>query len=133
MEKIKFNDYVQFHMGLDAQVIMDGVVTQEKTPVTRTLIFDIIQQKQEYNREMIIKPILRPLEDITEEELKECERLSGLTPEGRKRFQYKGESIPEMVKNWKAFEPQVMVYLLKQFDLFGLIPAGTAIDKTKHG
>jgi|SRR6478752_5258023 len=131
MAQIKFNDYIQFHMGIDAQVLVDGVIIQEKSPITRTMIFDIVQQKQEYAREMIIKPILRPLSDITELELKECERISGLTSDGKKRFQYKGESIPEFVKNWKSFEPEVMVYLLKQFDLFGLIAAGTAIDKTK--
>ena len=133
MEKIKFNDYIQFHMGVPAQLSMDGAIINDRSTITRSTLFDITQQKSEYGREIIVKPILRPLSDITEEELKECERLSVLTPEGKKRFQYKGESIPEFVKNWKAFEPQVMVYLLKQFDLFGLIPAGTAIDKTKHG
>lgn len=130
MAQIKFNDYIQFHMGVEAQVIVDGEILHQRTTITKSLLFDIVQQKQEYGREMIIKPILRPLADITEMELKACERLSGLTPEGTKRFQYKGQPIPKFVDGWKSFEPEVMLYLLKQFDLFGLIAAGTAIDKT---
>lgn len=57
------------------------------------------------NNEMIVKPILRPLSDMTEEEdAIDCD----LSPAEKFRFR-----------------------LSKDFDLFGLIEAGLAIDKTK--
>jgi hypothetical protein len=71
-----------------------------------------------------IKPILRPLSDMTEEELQEC---------GNMVYDFSGE--PELNNHkWKDFEiaaPEQFHWLLaRHFDLFGLIEAGLAIDKT---
>lgn len=69
-----------------------------------------------------IKPILRQLSDMTEEEHKEHESLQ--TNYGEVGCGCIGTLI---VDNGKS-----IVYLLsKHFDLFGLIEAGLAIDKTK--
>jgi len=66
----------------------------------------------------IIKPILRPLSDITEEEATECGWMGLFTLE---HFAEK-----------KLYKPTSFHYLLKRgFDLLELIEAGLAIDKTK--
>lgn len=65
-----------------------------------------------------VKPMLRPLSDITEEE---CDVL------GLNRNYFIEQS--HEVRNWLPLE---FKYLLKQrFDFFGLIPSNLAIDKTK--
>ena len=72
-----------------------------------------------------LKPILRPLSDMTEEELQEC---------GNMIYDFSGD--PELNDHkWQDFEiglaPEQFHYLLsKHFDLFGLIDAGLAIDST---
>jgi hypothetical protein len=79
------------------------------------------------------KPILRPLSDMTEEEFRQhfydhwLEELDVATFEE----QYRN------VKCWaiqrEALLPEHFHFLLsKHFDLFGLIEAGLAIDKTKE-
>jgi len=66
----------------------------------------------------IIKPILRPLSDITEEEATECGWMELFTIE---HFAEK-----------KLYRPTSFHYLLKRgFDLLDLIETGLAIDKTK--
>lgn len=80
-----------------------------------------------------VKPILRPLESMTEEELDEIARQvleedDLAHPVAEKIANY--ETFISM-GDWSAFEmAQMTAYLLsKHFDLFGLIPAGLAIDK----
>lgn len=71
--------------------------------------------------------VLRPLSDMTEDELQECGNMI-----------YDFSNDPELNNfKWKDFEiglaPEQFVYLLsKGFDLFGLIPSGLAIDNTKN-
>jgi hypothetical protein len=68
------------------------------------------------------KPILRSLSDMTEEEKIELSALLEW-PE------------PKTVMNnrYSRYSPKIFLYLLsKHFDLFGLIEAGLAIDKTKE-
>lgn len=60
-----------------------------------------------------IKPILRPLSDMTDEEREQAEIV------------YKGNGVLE-----SHFE-SMRFLLSKHFDLFGLIDAGLALDKTK--
>jgi hypothetical protein len=73
------------------------------------------------------KPILRPLSDMTEEELQECGNLV-----------YDFSDDPELNNHkWQDFQTlltseQFHWLLKKHFDLFGLIEAGLAIDKTKQ-
>jgi hypothetical protein len=80
-----------------------------------------------------IKLLLRPFSDITEEEFRQhfydhwLEELDVATFEEQYRE----------VKCWtikqEALLPEHFHFLLsKHFDLFGLIPAGLAIDKTKE-
>jgi thiol-disulfide isomerase/thioredoxin len=74
-----------------------------------------------------IKPILRPLSDMTEEEFKDVAHLKYTLPE---------DEIQQIVKERRIdlleTSSTVFVYLLsKHFDLFRLIEAGLAIDKTK--
>jgi hypothetical protein len=71
-----------------------------------------------------IKPILRPLSDMTEDELK-CLRSERGHLKGVHRDDLKFIII---MNKWS---PEDFIFLLsKHFDLFGLIPAGLAIDKT---
>lgn len=57
-----------------------------------------------------IQPILRPLSDMTKEE----------------SFRWK-----QMVKSYQSYAATVKYFLDRHFDLFQLIEAGLAIDKTK--
>lgn len=73
------------------------------------------------------KPFLRPLSDITEEELTDVANTLYTLPV---------EKIKELVVERRIdlihTTPDVFLYLLsKGFDLFGLIESGLAIDKTK--
>ena len=73
-----------------------------------------------------IKPLLRPLSSMTEEEMKEC---------GNMIYDYSND--PDLnIWEWRDFEiglaPEQYHWLLsKGFDLFGLIEAGLAIDSSK--
>jgi len=63
---------------------------------------------------LIIKPLLRPLYDMNDDERLERDRFAGLeTP-----YYY-------------HFPLETVWYLKQGFDLFNLIPEGLAIDKTK--
>lgn len=71
-----------------------------------------------------LKPILRPLSDMTEEELQECGNMI-----------YDFSDDPELNNHkWQDFEicavEQFYWLLKKHFDLFGLIESGLAVDKT---
>ncbi len=123
-------DYLHFYLGVMCQTIIDGVPTGFNTPLTRTMLFDQLQQKLEYSREVILKPLLRPLAEITRDELAHCEQVSELSGSGKKTLNYNPEVPPEeFVRGWSAFEPKVMAYLLKTgFDLFGLIKSGAAVN-----
>lgn len=70
-----------------------------------------------------IKPILRPLSSMTEEEMNEC----WFNMEGAVeiRCEYKDGGV----KKFDATPAQVVYLLSKGFDLFGLIDAGLAIDR----
>lgn len=82
----------------------------------------------EYNLTSEVKPILRKLEDMTEEEKK----VVGFDAYGVLRNNvYPGETKPltgaELNFRWIATQ---FDYMVKQrFDIFGLIPAGLAIDE----
>lgn len=93
--------------------------------------------------------LLRPLSSMTEEEAIELVKLSesesyGDHPAVRKYETYRN-NFGQLVLSWgeglreknipeekKIFTPEEMRLLLKyNFDLFSLIPAGLALDKTK--
>ena len=64
-----------------------------------------------------IKPILRPLSDMTDEEKNDFELWS---------FEIMKEDLNQVQRN----ALKIKWYLYNHFDLFGLIEAGLAIDKT---
>lgn len=80
-----------------------------------------------------VKPILRPLSDITD-----AERLlyydEFLKDDTDIKFGYSHDhkcNYANLHLKYSKFEPKTTLWLLKQgFDLFGLIEAGLAIDKT---
>lgn len=67
------------------------------------------------------KPILRPLSDMSEEEIIESEREY-----------FRGDDLDSTnnISCYTASAFQTNYLLKKQFDLFGLIESGQAIDKT---
>ena len=93
-----------------------------------------------------IKPILRPLSDITEAEAKAVTEFTGSygdTP-GQRTYKTWKNQFGKIVVSWgqglrekyvpqdeTIYKPEQFTYLLKQgFDLFGLIESGLAINKT---
>lgn len=76
-----------------------------------------------------VKPILRPLSDITEEEARELLRICDYI-DGTGLFDLSNET--EEIKQFIIGDTKGWAYLLRRhFDLFGWIDAGLAIDKTK--
>lgn len=90
------------------------------------------------------KPILRPLSDMTEEEARELYRI--FTGEFWEDAFWSDSPVLPCLENWVDIDaegycsymriatgkPYAWRYLLsRHFDLFGWIPAGLAIDKTK--
>lgn len=72
-------------------------------------------------------PILRKLEDMTEEEAEQCAILTGKSKIYSGRYWQHNKSFMNITQ-YQAFN--VTAYLLsKSFDLFGLIEAGEAIDQ----
>lgn len=72
-----------------------------------------------------IKPLLRPLFEITEEEA--AMAFKSASPRGK----VEGRQVIKYYSNVSFLEPPEFHYLLSRgFDLFGLIDAGLAIDKT---
>lgn len=76
-----------------------------------------------------IKPILRPLSDMTEEEeLCLCNLAETFDCKSMVKTLSENDGVYKISANKMI---PIMIYLLKQgFDLFGLIEAGLAIDKT---
>lgn len=81
-----------------------------------------------------VKPYLRPLSSMTEEEKKEMHNL--LSPEGTAIYENNGISIP--MNHYGDFVPyefmnRIIQCLLKNhFDFMGLIPKGLAIEVTEE-
>ncbi len=142
---IKFSEVAHLYLGCE--------VRNELVKINGTLIEVRKDRELEY-----IKPILRPLSDITEDEMKELlikwyhpsedmfVRLSDTIkfyPNEKKRAVKVGEGVAySMFKDgihkatgtlsFTRLNPVQTLYLLKQgFDLFGLIDNGEALDWTK--
>jgi hypothetical protein len=137
--------YLHLYVGCECEASQEGVKFTYNIKITPELLCD-------YDW---IKPILRPLSDMTEDEAVEFIHLKhrsilcnidrtevtkiifgeskniihftyfkkrGCGAEGGGQTYYVNQSDPE----------QFMFLLSKGFDLFDLIPAGLAIDRTKH-
>jgi hypothetical protein len=123
------NDYLHLYLGCECEVIGTGfigkidTVFDDGTIATGLGRFPFVQTL----RGDEIKPLLRPLTDMTHEELQEC---------GNMIYDFSDE--PDLNNHkWEDFQtlldPMQFVWLLKKgFDLFGLIESGLAIDKTKQ-
>lgn len=106
--------FLHHHMYCTCRIWIDGKYVNDST-LTATVLFDIRQQKNEHGRQMLVKPILMPLEDIAQDDLEEAAKISGFNPEN--------VNIP----SWKAFSPEAFDLLCKKYDLFGLLEKGQAI------
>jgi len=110
-------DYLHLYIGCD--FVYSGTKDYLALSLTPEIFF-LINQDNDFGE---IKLILRPLSDITEPEKLE---VWGLVECGQDEVQFSSKY------DWETHNPQLTVLMCKLgFDLFGLIAAGLAIDKTK--
>jgi hypothetical protein len=91
----------------------------------------ILHQLDLYEVFDCFKPLLRPLSDMTEEEAVNV----GILPKRHWHEDTPQEQIDWLCNNWnmEIYSPSDLRYLLSEgFDLFGLIDAGLALDKTTY-
>lgn len=115
MEK-KITDYLHFYLGQECKwrVLSDSDEEWTKSNVDLKML-DVLYDRQPFE----IKPILRPLSNMTQEEFRDTELSS------HPKF---WTALPTDEYHMKLSS---VVYMLKKgFDLFGLIESGLAIDKT---
>lgn len=124
----KIQDYLHLYLGADG--IASGDLPAKLVGITQGYGHDTFYPivKREGMRQYTdtpngFKPLLRPLSSMTEEEMDQVVELGGLYR--------RGDTVEQFTATWKAFGADVFVWLLSHhFDLFGLIDAGLAIDKT---
>lgn len=108
MKEIK--DYLHLYLGCECKT-PEGVMQLMAVYIDSLPIF---YDSVEDTRFEDITPLLRPLSDITEEEIKKL------------------RSFNHYSNHTNRLTPEGVRYLLsKFFDLFGLIESGLAIDKSK--
>jgi hypothetical protein len=116
---MNIKDYLHLYLGCDIQ-LKDGSIEKLKTVDSEISIVNMGWGNAQGADE--VSPILRPLSDITEDELKLCHIYSSVE---HAKICWKERFLSPLIK------PKDVVYLLsKHFDLFGLIDAGLAIDVT---
>lgn len=132
----KLSDYLHFYLGCKVGCSTDGICFTDYGTLISVSKGEGGQHEvyfgykkvflfYKYNLENI-KPVLRPLSDMTEEECQKCGNMI-----------YDFSDDPELNNHKPSdFEiglaPEQFNWLLKKgFDLFGLIEAGLAIDSTK--
>lgn len=134
----KIEDYLYFYIGQYAMVEIredSSVPWYEEGPKVK-LSGQMCDWIHEY---VYIKPILIPISKITKKELIEChDNVFGT----QKVYYHKDEFMRQAVfgddSHYGSFSAAINVIeclnwaLRKGFDLFGLIEAGLAIDKTKQ-
>lgn len=165
METRNIKDFLHLYLGCEVENYpykkYEGIETQPKRMIGLLVgvigEYAHIQNKDVFGKDWDIikepiadvKPLLRPLSSMTEEEAIELVKLSewesyGDHPHIRNYKTYKnnfdhlvvswGEGLREknIPENKKVFAPNEFQFLLsKHFDLFNLIESGLAIDKTK--
>jgi hypothetical protein len=112
----KIEDYLHLYIGHSCSVNgLDATIIRGSELGLHRNVIAVIESKDKTGCTVrridpcYVKPILRPLSDMTEEEK---------------------SKISKSTVN-KVFYPEEFLYLLKQgFDLFGLIESGLAITKT---
>jgi hypothetical protein len=120
--KKNIKDYLHLYLGCSIYY----PEANEYSEVSWTTLLDVwsVERKEEYYIPSY-KLVLRPLSDMTEDERKEIDKV--------RRYYSDTILIPAPVfGSFQEAMPYVFYYLLSMhFDLFGLIEAGLAIDKTK--
>lgn len=155
---MELKDYLHFYLGCEVIGNYDGPRKGYLTGITNGGTEAEIQffeedginvfEHPEFNTLDEIKPILRPLSDMTEEEAIEVTKpvvVYGDLPNVRK-YETWVNPFGKIVVSWgnglrekyvpqdeKCFTTEQFAFLLKKwFDLFELIDAGLAIDSTKQ-
>lgn len=128
--KKELKDYLHLYLGCEVMCFW-----QSTNPAIKPEQKKLIAQKSETPFEISlptalsvnVKPILRTLSDMREEEAVECWEL---TDTDRDK-EIEGWQVVDYFRREENFyEPKTFLYLLsKHFDLFGLIKSGLAIDK----
>jgi hypothetical protein len=119
--KKELKDYLHLYIGAEVVCTKEGLNEDlEYTGMVRKVSPRLIDKYLNGNW----KPILRPLSSMTEEDIYEYDEI-----------QAKGESVADTDTKFGEIlvgSPECFLWLLsKHFDIFGLIDAGLAIDKTK--
>lgn len=123
--EIELKDVIHFYIGQKANVYQNGIeqLTNDKTITgvgynTVGVLYVSINYSGYSTLYNDIKPILRPLSDMTEKEKDEFS-------------EYQIEKFGEDFHN-EMYDISQFLFLLKQgFDIFGLIESHQAIDKTQ--
>ena len=147
-------DYLHLYLGCEVDTNIQGqyvhpygnVSLEKLTAENLFRILDTldrdVKNKETWDEDSdhYCKPLLRPLSDMTEEEREEFKNLCGLEKEdldcltefNDRFFDGQGSSFGTAhLTNILQWAVGVKYLLSKRFDLFGLIDAGNAIDKTK--
>lgn len=123
----QLKDYLHLHLGCECKMIKPSYHAVHELHLSSDRTFILTGKLYDYfssdTTKAEIKPILRPLSDMTDEEKKEIDKQYKAFTKS-KTFDDTG------VVMWSAKHTQIL--LSKHFDLFGLIDAGLAIDKTKQ-
>ena len=116
------------HLYLGCEALIEGYTNREHPFNYRGIINYqlLLESGQHYSSVKAIKPILRPLSDMTEEEARECGNLV---------YDFSGEPVFDKW-GWKDFacllaSEQFLFLISKHFDLFGLIESGLAVNAAK--
>ena len=111
---MNIKDYLHLYLGCE---FIGRYVDWDEDNFPITITYQTLLNVERYTT---IKPILRPLSSMTGEEKKELEKIE------------KNEYVADAGIEQDIWTSKEFLYLLsKHFDLFGLIDAGLAIDKTK--
>jgi hypothetical protein len=138
MEK-NIKDYLHLYLGCECMMTKISYHAVHELILSQKRSFKLdgklLQYFIEPTTKAEIKPILRPLSDMNDEEFRWLEDETHFHPGGFNShdndvtIEWKEEMIEEINEHGT---PEIFLFLLsKHFDLFSLIEAGLAIDKTK--
>lgn len=122
--KKELKDYLHLYLGCQVQYKFITII--EKLELRIGKLYGIkgsycfLETVYGFKEERIedVRPILRPLSDMTEEEVNEADTLQ--------KFQLEDEDEAQVLN----YALMTKFLLSKRFDLFGLIESELAIDKT---
>lgn len=127
----KIQDYLHLYLGCECRMTKSSYHAVHELHLSVKTSFTLTAKLLHYfiapTTMAVIKPLLRPLSDMTEEELQECGNLV---------YDFSDDQSGLDLNNhrWEDFylttSEQFHWLLSRHFDLFGLIESGLAIDKT---